>query len=186
MVSIGAVVILTLFIGFFVVQYLGYWTHRLLHRPELACPARAHAQHHEIHYTPDDYLSDIYREPPLKDRPIWYYLPGALVFTGLSLWLLPLYLAIPLIAELAFLGWLNDYLHGAFHLRNHWLERFKWFWRLRKLHWQHHREENTDYGIFSWFPDKLHKTFKEVITRPTYLQPQGTADGPTGQDKRSK
>jgi sterol desaturase/sphingolipid hydroxylase (fatty acid hydroxylase superfamily) len=67
-------------------------------------------------------------------------------------------------AEYGVIGFLHGYVHDAFHIEGHWLERSRWFRRLRDLHAFHHRAMRTNLGIF-WFGwDRAFGTFKSVKT----------------------
>ena len=53
----------------------------------------------------------------------------------------------------------NWYVHAAYHTPGHWLERYEWFRQDRELHWQHHRDPSTNFGIASHFSDVLGDSF---------------------------
>jgi len=63
-------------------------------------------------------------------------------------------------------GYLSNYLHDAFHIRNHWLNYvptiktvFK-HWTL--LHWIHHWDTSKNYGIFFLGFDRIFGTFRKT------------------------
>ena len=159
-------ILVTLVIGYLFTQFSGYMIHRALHWKALGRIQRSHETHHERLYPPDDYLSDKYRDVPLKDRAYWYYIPPGLLAAGTFLLLLPLHLAVIIMAEMLVLAWLNDWFHGKLHIRGHWLERFSLFRKWRDLHYQHHVDENVNNGIMSWFSDRILRTYVPVRERP--------------------
>ncbi len=146
-------------IAYFVIQGVGYGVHRIAHSPRGGALHRAHRVHHEQLYPPEDFLSDSYRAPPASDSSVVGFLPYVVALVGIGWLVLPARLAAVLTLETALVGWLNDQVHVALHLRGHWMERLPWFARLRALHWQHHRDTRTNFGIFSWAWDHVIGTF---------------------------
>ena len=62
----------------------------------------------------------------------------------------------------------NWYIHHAYHIRGHWLNKYDWFRENRKLHFQHHINTEGNYGIASHFSDQILGTFaKEKYGRVT-------------------
>ena len=61
------------------------------------------------------------------------------------------------------MGFLHDYLHDAFHIERHWLYRIpiikNWFASLVSLHYLHHVDMNSNFGIFSFFWDRMFGTY---------------------------
>ena len=53
----------------------------------------------------------------------------------------------------------NWYIHSAYHQKDHWLNRYKWFQRDKRLHFQHHINPWSNYGIASHFSDIIGGTF---------------------------
>jgi sterol desaturase/sphingolipid hydroxylase (fatty acid hydroxylase superfamily) len=56
---------------------------------------------------------------------------------------------------------LHNNMHDSFHIRKTFWHKFPFFQKLIKSHYQHHINMGTNYGIFSFFWDKLFKTYKE-------------------------
>jgi sterol desaturase/sphingolipid hydroxylase (fatty acid hydroxylase superfamily) len=124
--------------------------------------------HHQKLYPPSDYKSDTYRDAG-KDSTTKFFLAitipmiVGLIVLGVFLHM-PLYLmAIALVEALA-LGWLHDYLHDAFHIKNHKLSKvpvLKHFFVVwDDLHYIHHVDMTKNYGIFTFFWDKVFGTFE--------------------------
>jgi len=53
----------------------------------------------------------------------------------------------------------NWYIHDSYHIKNHWLNKYKWFRKDKQIHFQHHYNSNKNYGIASHFTDKIFGTF---------------------------
>jgi len=143
--------------------FLGYAFHRMFHSTWSGRFYKAHMTHHLKLYPPTDYFSDKYRDPG-KDNTVWLFI---LAFSPLGLLILSLMyfsaISIPMgigvAVEITIIGWLNNSMHDAFHLRKSFWDRFSFFSKLRKLHFQHHVNMKSNYGIFSFFWDKLLKTY---------------------------
>lgn len=152
-------VLAALVLGFFAFEAAGYCIHRLLHWKVMGPLNRAHMAHHLQYYPPEDYLSKQYRHAG-SSSTLWLFMPFVVVAVGLILWLVPLWLAITLLVELAFVGWLNNYMHDSLHIEGHTWERSAYFRLLRLRHFQHHVDMTKNYGIVTFFVDRLTGTFK--------------------------
>lgn len=138
-------------------EAVGYAVHRLAHKSWTRLLYRSHLRHHAV-YPPADYLSDEYRVGPSFAR--WYMVLG-LVFGTLALVFLPLYLAVVTIVTISSVGFVEDYAHGAFHIRGHWLENFERFKRLRESHRVHHANVRKNLAICAPWCDRVLKTYEE-------------------------
>ena len=153
------VTVLVLLLGLFAFEAIGYGIHRAMHSRWSGPLWRAHMTHHIKLYPPKDVLSDTYRDAGHDSAVARYVLVGV-VLGALLLWLLPWVMAVGLMAEMAAIGWLNDYIHDATHIRGVWLERFGWFRRLRELHQVHHRNMRRNLGIVTFLMDHVLGTFR--------------------------
>ena len=139
-------------------NFMGYMVHRLLHCTFMGKAYEDHYHHHCRIYPPNDYLSDEYREPPTGADQGKYYIAAFLVVClpllawhwGYFLW--------AIVTSLAVLK-TNAWVHDVLHIRGHYLERFRLFQWLREVHFQHHVDVHTNYGIFEFVPDLLFRTF---------------------------
>lgn len=61
---------------------------------------------------------------------------------------------------LVFIG--NWYIHWAYHTKNHWLNNYEWFKNYKRIHIQHHINQEVNYGVASHFSDKLFGTFDDA------------------------
>lgn len=172
-------IVLVLIGGYLFVQTAGYLIHWVLHQPIMGRLHKTHNDHHREKYTPEDYLDKTYRHVAGNNRPILYYTPPALLIVAFAFMFLSPLLAAIFTVELAVVAWANDWLHTQMHIEGHWLERYRWFWRLRDLHWHHHVDEGKNLGIFSWFTDKLLGTFEEPKDTPAYYKTPAEVLGST-------
>lgn len=53
----------------------------------------------------------------------------------------------------------NWYIHRCYHVENHWLNRYHWFVKDKKIHMKHHLQDNKNYGISTHFCDQILDTF---------------------------
>lgn len=160
-------ILITVMITFFVGSLFGYVVHRSLHQEWTGRFNQAHMTHHLKLYPPTDYLSDKYRSAG-KDNTVWIFAVVAVPFFALPIilgvmHLLPLTLVIVSLSVMSLMSFLHSYLHDAFHIRDHWLYRVpllgKVFLRWVRLHWLHHVDMNTNYGIFLFHWDHVFHTY---------------------------
>ncbi len=152
-------ILLAFVFGFFFTEAVGYLIHRLLHSRWSGALHRSHMNHHLTQYPPDDYLSETYRQAG-TDNTAYRFVVAGVILAGLALWLTPLWLALPIMINMAAIGFVNSYVHDATHISNHWLESFPHFWYLRELHRVHHIEMGKNFGIVTFFTDRIARTFR--------------------------
>jgi sterol desaturase/sphingolipid hydroxylase (fatty acid hydroxylase superfamily) len=152
---------LTIPLAFVFMHLSTYWIHRWLHATE----QREHEAHHWEIYPPSNFLSYRY-ENPSHWATLYQFLvyggPVALAFLAVSYWLgwAP---ALHGLGSCLALGFADQYLHDAVHIRGHWLERFSWFRRLRLLHVTHHLDPESNYGICLFFADRVFRTYNDHV-----------------------
>lgn len=170
MSTIFAVVITYLVVSFF--GYVGHWA---LHQPWLGKFNEYHIKHHMIQYPPSDYLSDSYRSAGADNTvKVFAILSVPIIITPIFLYALhaiSLFLMIMILCEMLSIGWLHDYLHDSFHIRNHFLSKIpvlkNYFNKCVELHYVHHVHLEKNFGIFAFHWDKLFKTF---VRRVNYYE----------------
>lgn len=59
------------------------------------------------------------------------------------------------------------YIHRAYHVKDHWLNKFQWFRTDKNLHYIHHRNVRTNFGITSHFSDITGGTYVPVFKDET-------------------
>ncbi len=148
----------------------GYSLHKFLHSSKSGKLGRQHSAHHRL-YTINDFTSHQYRDAGKDNSTIIFFiaaLPLAAIpiifsFAGVF----PIYLTISIILEMSLIGYLNVYIHDTFHIRNHWLNRApiinRFYKRLIKDHFIHHKFVKTNFGIFSFEFDKLFGTYRKSM-----------------------
>jgi sterol desaturase/sphingolipid hydroxylase (fatty acid hydroxylase superfamily) len=120
-----------------------------------------HNKHHKDYYPVTRLQSDQYEG---QYEGLVAYIPlGCLTAYGMS-WIVSRESMIWMIYEFIFLAVINDYLHGQYHRKNAWLSRFNWFQRQQKLHFNHHKnvETNFAFGGLTYIFDKMFGTYKPI------------------------
>jgi len=160
-------ILITVIITFFVGSLFGYVVHYSLHQSWMGRFNDAHMTHHLKLYPPSDYVSDKYRNAGKDNTVIIFGLAAVPIFAvpvvlGI-LHMLPLTLVITSLIVMSIMSLLHSYLHDSFHIRNHWLHRVpgigKLFSHWVHIHWLHHVDMDTNYGIFIFFLDRLFGTY---------------------------
>lgn len=159
---LGAVLVSIL--TFIALTFLGYISHWAFHQKWSGLFYRKHYTHHFVLYPIEDFVSDKYRNPK-KDNSVFLFaiVFAPFVFTALFLTIfhiIPLLFGLIILGEMLIFSILNDQLHDAFHLNNSFWHRFWFFDRLKKLHFQHHIDTNSNFGIFNFAFDKILGTYK--------------------------
>lgn len=149
-------------LAFIFFTFLGYITHRWFHSKSSGVFFTAHMNHHLKQYPKNDLLSEKYRDAG-KDNTFYYFLLvfSPFIISAIYLATVNFWLGLIILIEMAAVSALNDRLHDAFHIKDTFLKRFDFFRKLRRLHFIHHRDMSSNYGIFSFAWDKVFKTFKE-------------------------
>ena len=155
--------ILTLVIVFFAITLFGHVSHYCLHQKWSGRLNRAHMTHHLKLYPPSDYVSDVYRNPG-KDNTVIIFamLSLPVLITPILLCLigkLSIFLTIVAVVEMLVVGLLHDRIHDAFHLTKSIWHKVPGFKRWNRLHYLHHVDMQTNFGIFSFHWDKIFGTY---------------------------
>lgn len=162
------------------VEAIGYFWHRFAeHLGWLGDTIRyRHWVHHEVDYPIDRLRPAGEWQYHRAGAWTWFVLGG--VAAVLIFWLLPLSVALPLALGAFLYSWgVISYLHDRFHVEGHWLTKFAWFQRVRRLHDIHHWQP-CNYGILFFWMDRLFGTLREdfppqrIDIFPDYRGPQAT------------
>lgn len=163
------ILIVILFSTFIIGSFAGYMLHLFMHTrfpriPYLRRISKSHNVHHSL-YTIRDFESEEYRSAG-KDDSVFVFVPIITLAIGLmclafwfafqAWWIYPV-----ILAEGIFIGWLNGKLHECFHIKNHWLNKYSQFKKLKKTHWLHHKYPKMNHGILWFVPDRLFDTFRK-------------------------
>jgi hypothetical protein len=151
--------LLTIFV---VGNLLGWVVHTIMHIGWFTRLSKGHMRHHTL-YTSGDYLSETYRSAG-KDDSAFIFIPAiAIPIIGITAlcWLLTgvWWICAAMITFSIIVGWMNVYVHEAFHIRGHFLYRFKTFRELSRLHVLHHIHPKKNQGIIWFGIDRLMRTY---------------------------
>ena len=160
-------ILVTAVIAFFATSLFGYVVHRSLHQPWTGNLNKKHMTHHLILYPPSDYVSDKYRNAGIDNTVITFVI-ASIPMVGIPITLgilgiLPLPEVITALVVMIGLGFLHNYIHDAFHIKNHFLSRVPGlrnifaYWN--RLHYLHHVDMQKNFGIFLFHWDHVFKTF---------------------------
>jgi sterol desaturase/sphingolipid hydroxylase (fatty acid hydroxylase superfamily) len=125
--------------------------------------------HHLKLYPPSDYLSEKYRDAGADSTPKFFFFAALptlifpillLHFFGILGWGLTILAWVVMFG----MGLMKNYLHDSFHIKNHKLTKIPlikiWFAKLVQLHY-YHVDMGANYGISTFFWDKIFKSFTE-------------------------
>jgi sterol desaturase/sphingolipid hydroxylase (fatty acid hydroxylase superfamily) len=146
-----------------IASFFGHVIHWALHQRWTGPAHAGHMEHHLDLYPVGKLTSDKYLAAKWFHRGPLLFTPPLLVILGAASGLLclvgaPLWMVGVLGPVLVGYGLVNDYFHDSFHLRKHWLNRYKWYKRLRRLHFLHHHNMTVNYGILSFVWDRVFGT----------------------------
>lgn len=161
------IIIIFAIISFFISGLFGYIVHWSLHQTWSGNLNKKHMTHHLILYPASDYTSEQYRNAG-KDNSVITFGLLALPLIAFPIILgvigiLPLSIVFTILIVMGIMGFLHNYLHDVFHIKNHFLNKIPVikhiFTRWNYLHYLHHVNMKTNYGIFLFHWDKLFKTY---------------------------
>lgn len=156
--------------SYFVTTLFGYIVHWSLHQEWSGFFNQSHMAHHLKLYPPGDYLSEKYRDAGKDSTPKFFFFAAlptlifpvlGLHFLGILSWTLTLLAWVIMFG----VGLMKNYLHDAFHIKNHKLTQIplvkSWFNNLVRLHYNHHVDMSKNFGISTFFWDRRFKSFME-------------------------
>jgi len=125
--------------------------------------------HHKIQYPPANFFSEKYKSAGRDSTVILFAIAFAPIFIIIGLLtffgILSITTCITAFVFLLLWGFIHDHIHDQFHITNTFWEKFPLFVKWRTLHYIHHIDMNTNFGIIQFQWDKLFKTFvNENIT----------------------
>lgn len=159
--------LLLIFSTFLVTSLFGYVAHWCLHQSWAGKFNASHMTHHLKLYPPEDFTSEVYRNAGKDSTPKFFAIAALpLILAPFVLWFFGIFSLSSVIVVLAMeavMGFLHDYLHDSFHIKNHWLTRTPLlnviFGRWIQLHYLHHVDMGKNFGIFAFHWDRIFKTF---------------------------
>lgn len=157
--------ICTVLITYVYSTFLGYCVHWAIHQPWAGLFYKAHMIHHLELYPNTRLVSDKYLSAGSKSTVYTF----VVAFT--PFFLIPILTfcydittlaqSISILLVMGFVGFVNDFIHDSYHVKNHWLNMvIPHYSRLRKLHFIHHLNMNKNFGIYGFYYDKLFNTHK--------------------------
>jgi hypothetical protein len=160
-------ILLTVLVTYIIVSLFGYVVHWTLHQKWAGLLNSAHMTHHLELYPPEDFTSDTYRDAGQNSALRVFAIAALpLILAPFVLWFLGIFsfgMVIAVLLVEGSVGFLNNYLHDAFHIKNHWLARTPFlqviFGRWFQLHYLHHVDMGKNFGIFGFHWDRIFKTF---------------------------
>lgn len=149
-----------------IATFFGHFIHWALHQRWTGPAYRGHMEHHLELYPPGNLTSEKYRSAKWYHSGPFLFTPAAIVILGTVgglLWALetPLWAIVVFGVTLVGFGLLNDWVHDSQHVTNHWASRFEWFRRARTLHFKHHRNMKSNFGIMFFGWDRVFGTFRK-------------------------
>ncbi len=160
--------ILVIFLSYLATTLFGYVVHWSLHQKWSGGFNQSHMTHHLKLYPPSDYLSEKYREAGADSTPKFFFFAAlpTLILPVLTLCyfeILSWVLTLLAVGVMFGVGLMKNYLHDAFHIKNHTLSKIPiiktWFNNLVQLHYYHHVDMSKNFGISAFFWDRLFKSF---------------------------
>lgn len=157
-------VLKTILITAFLVEFFGYFWHRFsAHFGYAGDTIRTtHYEHHEVYYPYYDMESDKYKIDGMFNGDSWPWLIPVILFISVLglLWYLDniskgtfTIMVTWILAHVYFIS----YIHDSYHIKNHWLNNFDWYIKNKKYHNLHHYY-NCNYGISNYSMDYLFGT----------------------------
>ncbi len=152
-------ILITILLTFIMITFFGFTLHYCLHRPFMGKFYQMHLTHHFKLYPPENFTSDKYLDPGKDNTVIIFLLMGSpLILLPIVLFaahIISLPILITAMLSMALFGIPNNFLHDAFHIKHHWLRKYQWFAKLTDLHFQHHINIKSNYGIYFFGWDRL-------------------------------
>lgn len=150
------------------VDLIGYWLHRWIHRRSSGPMHRAHMVHHG-NYPPFDLTGESYRSARGNSLTVWF-LPFGIVYAALWLVLgLPHPVAV-LLGGLAS-ATVSSVFHDQTHLSGSAVWRLGFLRRMAFWHHVHHRKMGRNFGIVTTAWDRIFRTYSRGSASPPAPRP---------------
>ena len=152
---------LFLLAGPLLVEFVGYFWHRWVeHREVLGKKVSfRHYKHHELQYP----VNSLRTDGPYESADSWtWYVVGAASTIISFIIMPPFYAGAFTLGAWVYAHYIVARMHSAFHIKGHFLWKFKWFRKLVTLHDIHHFD-NVNYGICFFFMDRIFGTYRNTF-----------------------
>jgi sterol desaturase/sphingolipid hydroxylase (fatty acid hydroxylase superfamily) len=137
------------------VDFVGYWLHRLAHRP--GSPMYdAHMTHHVTNYPPGRFLSDGYQASG-KDSLVVWFAPFGIIY-ALLVFMSGSEHTWAILAGAAVIAVLNSAFHDLSHIAGSIVWRVSAFRVMAEYHRTHHRKMGRNFGILTSAWDRIFGT----------------------------
>ena len=147
--------------GPLLVEFVGYFWHRWVEHREVLGKniSFRHYKHHEVQYP----VNRLRTDGPYDSADSWTWYVVGIASTIVSFSIMPWTYAIAFTSGAwVYAHYIVAPMHSAFHIKGHWLWRYKWFRKLVTLHDIHHFD-NANYGICFFMMDKIFGTYRETF-----------------------
>lgn len=147
--------------GWFIYHSIEYLLHRFSHNPKSGYIYKIHKKHHTKHYPISKLMSEKYNTDytyGLSDGLLAHG-PPTLTIIILLYYFLDYNSYIKLSSSIIFFAYISDYFHTHIHLKNTWLDKYKFFLKMREIHFNHHKNTTKNYNIIDMNIDKVLKTY---------------------------
>jgi hypothetical protein len=149
--------------------------HRLRYVPFNKKAYEVHKTHHWKVYPPAEFFGKVGEKVPnqtwmqyfnpkdwvTQHEALLYILMFGMVSISYLFFGVKLSTTIGAIIGYVLMGIVGNYLHHAFHVKDIFLEKYKWFHELRALHYVHHKgSAKQNYGILNMGLDRIIGSFK--------------------------
>jgi hypothetical protein len=164
-------ILIAAILSFLVTTLFGHVVHWSLHQTWSGAIHRSHMAHHLRLYPPSDFFSEVYRSAGKDSSPKFFLIAAIpLILAPVVLWFLGVFslpVMITVLVMEGLMGFLHDYLHDAFHIKDHWLYRVyairRLFTRWVGIHYLHHVDMKSNFGIFTFMWDHIFRTFRNYV-----------------------
>ena len=154
-------VLFTILVTYVVAELIGYLFHRAAHIPGTKL-YKSHMMHHLDAYPPSRFASEKYISIGGNSFVYWF-IPLFLLFLGAQFLILsPIMFGVSA-ATTGLVAFVNFYVHDTYHLSGNPFAGTKFFKRLTDYHHVHHRNMKKNFGIYSFFIDRLFGTFRSPL-----------------------
>jgi sterol desaturase/sphingolipid hydroxylase (fatty acid hydroxylase superfamily) len=152
---------------FIFLNVIEYSTHLLSHSPKYGFVFyKSHHEHHLV-YPPKKLMVESF-DDNVEDTRLPYVMLITFGF-GVIYNILSFYYYIIFLSETTIYFYIANLLHNSYHLKNPYLERYRWFRYLKKLHHIHHIKVYNNLNITLPITDKLNNTY-QVDLNSKYLK----------------
>jgi len=148
--------------AWFIYHTMEYFLHRFSHSPKSGYIYKIHKKHHTIHYPITHFMSKEYKTDYTYGIPdgLLAHGPPTISIIGFLYLFLDKDIFLKLSSCILFTAYISDYFHTHIHTHDSWLDNYRWFIKMREIHFNHHKNTRKNFNIIDMNIDKLMKTYK--------------------------